>query len=105
MAKQIFLPVAFSEAGVGQGKLGIVVQSTLEDFDGAVDVLRLLIFLQVASAAQIEVIGCGLVGAMRLQSVALLLAEFQVQSTKSAVDDAVLQGERVVGSGGNRVGA
>src|SRR5882757_4450723 len=60
----IFMPVTFAQSRVSPTVIRVPFERMLEDFDGTVDVLRLVVVLEISSPTKIEVVSGGFVGAL-----------------------------------------
>src|SRR4051812_7015327 len=96
MGVLILMPETLAEAGVGESVIGVMIESAIEDCDGTIDVLRLLIVLKIAASAKIEIVCGGLSGAMRGHQCAVLSGEFHVEQIEDAVHDTILKRERII---------
>src|ERR1700686_125841 len=62
-----FLPVSFAQTWLRACEPSVFFESVTKYADGVIDILFFVVILQIAEAAQIEIVGSGFGGAVRRQ--------------------------------------
>src|SRR5260370_23880959 len=97
MRGSISMYVGLAQTCICQGKLRVSLQTALERGNGILQVLGAIVVLQVASSAQITVIGPRLGGAVRFYAPAVFFGQLNVEIAEHLFNDPVLNGKNVGG--------
>ena len=87
----VLQPVSLPHASMGERVLGIALQCTAEQSDCALDIFRVLVFLQVSQAAQIVIVGRRLLGTVCHQILPIATPQLQAEHGHYAFNHSILK--------------
>jgi hypothetical protein len=101
----VFLPVGFTEPGVGKGVVFVKRKRMLENLDGTIKVFFAVVILEIASSLKVVIVGSGDLSTVALELTTLFQVRVHPEHLDGTADNCVFGPEGVAISHGKAVGA